>query len=154
MEAEPSYSLLSSIHGVLAERRVKKVESAPNPVLIANLKNVLESQGIRCEVRGEPRGAAVGELPPGECWPELWVLNDGDEERARALLRERAADAEGPAWTCPGCQEEVEPQFAVCWSCGAEKPTPAVDEEGGDGSGTRSHRDEGRGSRTRPEPGS
>ena len=40
----------------------------------------------------------------------------GDPDRPVAELTR--AGPGGAAWTCGGCGESIEPQFAVCWKCG------------------------------------
>lgn len=59
----------------------------------------------------------MGEMPFVETWPELWVINDLDFDRATQLLN--ATDSESPTapWTCKKCGEENEGQFAACWKC-------------------------------------
>lgn len=98
---------------------MRKVYTAESLVEIAHLRNVLESAGIRCSVRNDRLAGVVGEIPFVECWPELWIGNPADLPRARDLIAEltRAGPA-GAAWTCGGCGESIEPQFAVCWNCG------------------------------------
>jgi hypothetical protein len=79
---------------------------------------VLEAQGIPAVVRNEILSSAMGELPPAECQTELWVLAS-DVAKAEAVLRETRSDKPGPAWRCPACGEDSEPQFTQCWRCGA-----------------------------------
>ena len=70
-------------------------------------------------------GGAVGEIPFVECWPELWVRQPGDALRARGLIDQvLSPGAQGEPWTCPGCGERIEPQFAQCWHCAAAAPSP------------------------------
>lgn len=97
-----------------------KIHAAPNSAEIQNLANVLEGQGITCQIRGEERRMALGEVPPHECWPELWVDDDRAAE-AREIVA-AAATTDQPGWTCPNCGEVLEGQFDVCWQCGTEKP--------------------------------
>lgn len=101
-------------------RRVYVTESV---VEVAHLRNVLETAGIRCKVRNDRLGGAVGEIPFVECWPELWVCEPGQALRARALI-DGALHPErvGEPWSCPRCGERLERQFAVCWQCGMEAP--------------------------------
>jgi hypothetical protein len=48
------------------------------------------------------------------------VRHAGDVLRARALIDEALRPVTGAeAWTCPGCGEQIEPQFAQCWRCAA-----------------------------------
>ena len=62
--------------------------------------------------------SAMGELPPAECQVEVWVLREGDAERAERVLR-RKEPADDDPWRCPSCGESCEPQFTQCWRCGA-----------------------------------
>ena len=70
-----------------------RVHTSPNAVEIHNLKNVLESRGIECEIRGEFRRVGVGELPVTECWVELWIINEAEERSARRILDDPAGVA-------------------------------------------------------------
>ena len=109
--------------GELTGRGVK-VYSGPVLANVALLKDVLESYGIGCEIRGEYLGGAAGELPPIETWPELWILDESQAEPASELVQEaiEPPKASTSRWTCPQCREEVEGQFSECWNCGTERP--------------------------------
>jgi Putative prokaryotic signal transducing protein len=95
---------------------VRRVFSSYDLLAAHHARNLLESLGIRAEVRNERLASAMGELPPSECQAEVWVAEDGDAARAERLLREGVA-VEGAPWTCPHCGERLEPQFAQCWRC-------------------------------------
>ena len=98
---------------------MRKVHTAESIVEIAHLRNVLEAAGIACLVRNENLGSVLGEIPFVECWPELWVVRNGDALAARGLVDtfRRSAPAAGPSWQCDRCGELVEPQFDACWRC-------------------------------------
>jgi hypothetical protein len=98
---------------------VKRVYSSHNLALVHHSRNLLEAEGVRTEVRNEFLGSAMGELPPAECQPEVWVLRDQDAERAEAILSGERSRAPGPHWVCADCSEECEDQFTQCWRCGA-----------------------------------
>jgi hypothetical protein len=88
------------------------------------MKNVLEANGIECVLRNQLIGAGMGELPPIECWPEVWVVDDADVERARQLIAAEADEpspSEGEPWRCSRCGEQVDAVFAQCWNCSAER---------------------------------
>ncbi len=98
---------------------MKKLTSSSSLVEIAHYRNLLASEGIESVVRNEHLGSIVGEMPFQEVWPQLWVKNDLDYDRALQLLDDAVAD-ESPAapWTCTNCGSDNEGQFAACWNCG------------------------------------
>jgi hypothetical protein len=97
---------------------LRKVYTAESILEIAHMRNVIEQAGIACYVRNERLGGVVGEIPFLECWPELWVLRNGDALRARGLIDiARAEVAPSPDWICCNCGERVEGQFDACWRC-------------------------------------
>ena len=101
---------------------MKKVASFDSLVTISHYKNVLISEGIPAFLKNEHLGGIIGEMPFQEVWPELWVENDLDYDRALQLIDAATIESESPtaAWRCRRCGEENEGQFAACWSC--EKP--------------------------------
>lgn len=100
-----------------------RVYTAPSIALTAPVKDLLEGNGIPCVLRNEFLGAGRGEIPPIECWPEVWVTNDSDAERAQQLVAQatRGPDLVREPWRCRRCGEEVDGVFARCWNCGAEQ---------------------------------
>ncbi len=110
------------------------VHSSPNLSLEHHLKNILEGAGIECLVKNEYLEIGKGEVPPGECWIELWIEDDSREAEARQLVEVgfAAAGAPGESWRCGKCGEMVEPQFTECWNCGESRPG----QNGGTGQGT------------------
>lgn len=103
---------------------MKKLYSAQDPLMIGHLKNVLENQGIDCVIKNTYLAGAVGELPPIECWPELWVVDDAEYSVAEEVLEKALAplgSVKRP-WKCTKCGEEVEGQFTECWNCGNSRP--------------------------------
>lgn len=102
---------------------MKRVYTAESLVRIMHLRNLLEAEGIRSEIRNERLGGVVGEIPFLETWPELWVA-ELDFDRAQELieLERHSHGVAAPAWTCPGCGEPIEGQFSECWQCGRGRP--------------------------------
>lgn len=99
---------------------MKRVYSSWNFAAAHHARNLLEAEGIRAVVRNEMLSSAMGELPPAECQVEVWVLRDGEAERASRVLH--APPVQGEPWTCAGCGERSEAQFTQCWRCGADRP--------------------------------
>lgn len=103
---------------------MKKVYSSDNFLLIGHLRQVLENHHIECIAKNEYLIGGAGELPPTECWPELWVAEDFQYEKAKELIESFLAigQASEAAWRCPSCGERLEGQFTECWNCGGSRP--------------------------------
>lgn len=98
---------------------MKKVTTSQSIVTIHHYRNLLESEDIPCQVRNEILGGIAGEMPLTEVWPELWVINDIDYDRAKQLIDDDiVAESPSEPWTCARCGEKNEGQFAACWKCG------------------------------------
>ena len=100
-----------------------RVFAHSNGLLVSHLHNLLSTAGIPAELRNMTLGGGAGELPLGECEPQVWVAPH-NVERARWLIQQSLEGAEQPAadWTCPGCGERLEGAFDACWQCGTAKP--------------------------------
>lgn len=96
--------------------------------IVGHMQTLLEAEGIRTDLRNAGSAGLAGEVPYTQVYPELWVLNNADEQRARAIIKdyqEKSADAPAaPDWICPKCGETVEGIFTECWNCG----TPSASE--------------------------
>jgi hypothetical protein len=106
-----------------AELAMKRIYSAKDPLMIGHLKNVMATFGIKCITRKLDLISAAGQLPPTECWPELWVVDDDKASRARSILKKTMAPLASvkKSWTCSGCGEKIEGQFSECWNCGCDR---------------------------------
>jgi len=123
---------------------MKRVFTAPDPSLVHHARNLLESAGIVAIVQGELRGVASVELPPIQCWPELWILETDDyQEACRVLQGLDVPDGSGESWECQTCHETIAPQFTACWQCGTERPLE-TDRESSRPRANASHSDDAR----------
>lgn len=109
---------------------MKQVYVATDPIDAELVRGLLAAAGIDATVQGGAVFALRGELPmTTDTLPTVWVLDDGDLDRASALLDERrrrrtaTASGAGP-WTCSGCGETLEAQFTHCWKCGSGRADP------------------------------
>ncbi len=104
---------------------MKRLLASSDTVFLEYLRRLLVARDIGAFVRNPTNsGLAAGELSPAVAPPELWVTPE-DYGAAERILREteRAfATRAGSPWHCPRCGEALEPQFEVCWRCGAERP--------------------------------
>ncbi len=98
---------------------MKKVTSADSLVTINHYRNLLESEGISAFLKNEHLASIVGEMPFQEVWPQLWVVNDLDYDRALQLIDSDKVTDESPStpWRCRNCGTENEGQFSACWQC-------------------------------------
>ena len=88
-------------------------------VLIARLKD----EAIEHLVKDES-ASSMGEVTPISACQHLWIVHEGDQQRAEQLLKvlEEASIPAGGTWTCTACGEVLEAQFTECWQCGSERP--------------------------------
>ncbi len=101
-----------------------KVYSNEHVYMSEHIKNLLEQNGIHCFLQNEHLSAGIGELPPIECWSEVWIEDDADHARTRAIIEAALAAQKNTqsAWTCH-CGEAHTGCFLSCWHCGADRPT-------------------------------
>jgi hypothetical protein len=99
---------------------MKHVFTSPDSTETGLLKNILLKAGIRC-VEINEQMAGIIPSPPFQA--ELWVENEADYPAAIALLQQwhRPEAAEGVAWACPRCGEQLGSQFSKCWKCGTKR---------------------------------
>ncbi|RCV89137.1 DUF2007 domain-containing protein [Billgrantia montanilacus] len=98
-----------------------RVFAHSNALLVSHVRNVLAAADIPVELRNLTLGGGAGELPLGECEPEVWVAPH-NRARAESLIRDAMADSDDrPDWTCPGCGETLEGVFESCWQCGTAR---------------------------------
>jgi hypothetical protein len=107
---------------------MKRIYTAKDPLMVGHLKNVLATFGIQCVAKNVDLISAAGELPPIECWPELWLIDDAKFSRAQSILKQTLAPLESvkKSWRCASCGETIEGQFTECWSCGRERAGQSV----------------------------
>ena len=98
-------------------RRVYSAAMLPDAHLIADL---LGHAGIEARVFNENAQGGLGEIPFIHAWPEVWVVDDRDTERARALIRAHEGTNTLAQVACPACGEASPANFQICWNCGAQ----------------------------------
>ena len=100
---------------------MKRLISAPNIALATLWADMLRSAGVEASVQRYFASSIAGEIPPDQALPEVWVADDAQLVRARALLDELRHPPHR-YWLCPGCGERIDGPFEQCWSCGASMP--------------------------------
>ncbi|OQW35252.1 MAG: hypothetical protein A4E19_16925 [Nitrospira sp. SG-bin1] len=103
---------------------MERVFVAQHLIEVEMRKERLEEAGIPCTIKNQRSSSLAGEIPFTEVFPELWVIQDEDCDRARKILEEGLVllPSNQDSWTCPGCDERHESQFASCWNCGQQRP--------------------------------
>ena len=96
---------------------------------VGHFQSILESAGLATHVKNLGAGNAAGEVVAAQVYPELWVVNDADYDRAIDLLRPLLSDhaSDVPDWKCPECGETVVGTLGECWNC--QTAQPAADRE-------------------------
>ncbi len=97
---------------------MKKLYTHENRLIVFNFKNVLQGEGIETIVVNEFAGGGAGDLPTFDTWPELWLENEAQFDRADAILQAILHGDTTHFWYCKGCQEKNDQSFHLCWSCG------------------------------------
>lgn len=83
------------------------------------LAQLLERAGITARVFNEHAQGAMGEIPFVHAWPEVWLLEEADLERAQRVLDAWRQAPPTPPRRCRDCDEENPGSFETCWRCGA-----------------------------------
>ena len=101
---------------------MKLIHTSEDRIYLYHLKNILEAQGIDCEIKNERLSSIAGEIPMLTVWPELWVKDVMKEKWAKEIITDfEKSVEEGENWICENCGEEHAPQFKDCWNCQAIK---------------------------------
>ncbi len=101
---------------------MKRLFVSQSLVEVESLKELLSTGDIHCTIRNQQGSSLAGEVPFVEVFPELWVVDDADFDRAKEFLEEQGTgdDVERPLWVCVGCGESHIGLFTACWKCGRE----------------------------------
>lgn len=86
-------------------------------MLVANIKNLLESERIDVLVKNEFAAGGVGELSAFDAWPEIWLVNEKDMIKAQEIINQCQSKANRPEWYCQNCKEPNDAAFEICWQC-------------------------------------
>ncbi len=100
---------------------VKRVYSASDLVDARLLADSLADECIRTHLFNASAVGAMGDVPFGEAWPEVWIADERDLSRAREVVAAHAArQPSGGSLRCSGCGEESPSNFGCCWNCGMD----------------------------------
>ena len=97
-----------------------RLTQAPNIAIATLWGDALEREGIHISLQRMFLTGGVGDLPPDQCLPEIWLTEPSQEARAREVLH-ALQNVPQRRWRCV-CGELVEGGFEQCWNCGAMMP--------------------------------
>ncbi len=100
---------------------MKLVYSNESHFLVSNIKNLIEAQGINTFIKNEFAQGAVGEISAFDSWPEVWVIDDVDFDRAEEIVKSSQTSNNAADWICKNCSEKNDPSFEICWNCQRER---------------------------------
>lgn len=95
-----------------------RIVLAPDLVWAQLVVDRLASAGLPARILNLHSGALAGEIPIFAACPEVWLDDDADEPKARALVAAmQAATGSDAVRRCSACGEDNPVGFEVCWSC-------------------------------------
>lgn len=97
-----------------------RLAQAPNIAIATLWVDVLRQAGFDASMQRYFLGGAAGDLPPDQCLPEVWLMDQAQEAEARSLLH-AFQNLPQRRWHCV-CGELVEGGFEQCWRCGVPRP--------------------------------
>lgn len=95
-----------------------RLARAPNIVIAAFWVDALKQAGFSASVQRYFLGGLAGELPPDQCFPEVWLTHDHEKAGAEDMLHQ-LQNMPQRRWLCV-CGETVEGGFEQCWQCGKD----------------------------------
>lgn len=105
----------------MAHDQLVTLASYPNAAVASIVRSHLEEEGIRTYLDGETASTMMSHVGTALGGVRLMVASH-DLERAVALLQDELGERPQGLWACGECGETVEPDFDVCWMCGADRP--------------------------------
>ena len=88
-------------------------------LMVWNVKNKLEMAGFDCQIRHEYAAGGAGDIAPIETWPEVWLENDCQFEKAKTYIEQQIliSNQSEQDWYCHHCGEKNPSSFDYCWNC-------------------------------------
>jgi hypothetical protein len=97
---------------------MKRVVQAPNLMIATLWVDMLTHAGMPATVQRAFASGIVGEIPPDQALPEVWVEDDHHHTPAVRMVDLLQHPVER-RWVCSRCEEIVEGPFEQCWNCEA-----------------------------------
>ena len=102
---------------------MKKIYENLDFTRVGYFESILNEAGIETLVKNTGASGLMGEVPIGQAYPELWIVNDAAYDEALKILEPyyRAIKESAKEWKCE-CGETIDGSFGECWNCGASAP--------------------------------
>lgn len=97
-------------------RKIYSAATLPDAHLV---RGMLGQAGIEAKVFNENAQGGMGEIPFTHAYPEVWLVDERDSERAAEVIRQ--FERPGPhavVVRCAACSEDNPGNFQLCWNCG------------------------------------
>lgn len=79
----------------------------------------LAHAGIEARVLNEHAQGGLGDIPFTHAYPEIWIMEEVDEARAREIIAEyERTPSTRDSIRCDSCGEMNPQSFEICWHCG------------------------------------
>lgn len=102
---------------------MKRFFVAGNRIDAYLLRDRLLHSGITAHVFNEHAQSIVGDVPPDVANPQVWLDDDADFARAKAVLRDYHVERSRTGQRhCTHCGEDNPATFDLCWKCGWTLP--------------------------------
>lgn len=98
---------------------MKRIYTAANLPEAYIVRDLLRGAGVAAHVFNEHANGAMGEIPMGSTYPQVWIAQLHQEQHARAVIARYEHAPVAAARACAVCGEVNPGQFEICWSCGA-----------------------------------
>jgi hypothetical protein len=99
---------------------MKRVYTAANLADAHLVRDLLQQAGIAAHILNEYAMAAMGELPMGSAYPQIWIPQPQQEQHARAVIADyERRQPQTATKICQACAETSPGEFELCWNCGA-----------------------------------
>ena len=100
---------------------MKRVFTCSNTLELQAYKEALKRADIDIFVKNEYIAGAIGEVPFTEAWPEIWIIQETDEQDAIDLCQKLEQEMKKPKqeWQCHHCDEINDGSFEFFWQCEA-----------------------------------
>jgi len=105
---------------------MKMVYTNENRLIAGNASNILENHGVKTVLKNEFSSSASGEISAFDTWPEIWVVNDSDYDKAIEIIENSLSRDNAPEWLCTHCDEKNDASFELCWNCQSLTPKPST----------------------------